>query len=113
MRQFWNEAAEWSFKTFGSREVRGPLGPARHLKKEVEEVLVALQRCKDYPGEQDFTDDAAEELVDCAFLVFDTARRLGVDYDEFLTIAFDKLAKNKRREWPPTSSEDPVEHKRF
>ena len=97
MYHFWKAQAEWSRRTFGSDTSRGPIGPLKHLAKEVNETLAA-------PND-------LEEYADCLFLLFDASRRAGFGYDDLLNAAWDKLEKNKAREWPtPGPGDEPVEH---
>lgn len=107
-RQFFRDQGDWSQRTFGPDPVRGeggrgPVGPLKHLAKEVQEALA------------DPTD--LEEYADLVFLVFDATRRAGFNYDELLHTCWYKLAKNRRRKWatPPAGSgvsDEPVEHVR-
>lgn len=101
---FWQAQAKWSRETFGSDADRGPSGPAKHLKKEVQEVLDALAA-----GD---LDHAKKELVDCQFLVFDAARRSGLSFDMFFAMCFSKLAENQARTWNKATDDEPVEHVR-
>lgn len=96
MRNFWYALADWSQSTFGSDRTRGPVGPLKHLAKEVQEVLAA-------PND-------LEEYADMLFLVFDATRRAGFCYDELLAAARAKLLKNKARQWPTLAGDEPVEH---
>lgn len=100
LKSFWHEQAGWSQKTFGKDKERGPIGPLKHLKKEVDEVLA---------NRHDL-----EEYADLLFLVFDATRRAGFGFDDLLGACYFKLAKNRRRSWPaPTPGDDePVEHVR-
>lgn len=95
---FCQRQADWSRRTFGSDDERGPVGPLKHLAKEVQEAL-------------DKTDDP-EEYVDCLFLVVDAARRskLFKSPADFIQQAFVKLAKNEKRQWQKPTSDEPVEH---
>jgi hypothetical protein len=97
--QFWDEQSEWSQRTFGTDHERGPVGPLKHLAKEVQEVL------------SDTSDRM--EYADLQFLVFDAARRAGLTCQELLALCFEKLDINKKRQWQkPTSSDEAVEHVR-
>jgi len=98
VQEFWNEQAAWSHEVFGLPSVRGPLGPLKHLAKEAVEA-------------QSKPDDL-EEYSDCLFLVFDACRRAGFTWPELLEACWVKLAKNKAREWPAASVDEPVEHVR-
>jgi hypothetical protein len=114
MEDFWNEQAAWSRSTFGADTERGPIGPVKHLLKEVRDEALPLAEAfrMDAPASETTT-DLHGELVDCLFLTFDAARRAGMTYHEMLEGAFRKLAINKARTWPkPTSSTEPVEHDR-
>ena len=42
LEDFWNELDEWSSRTFGPTAHRGPIGPLKHLAKEVQETLDEL-----------------------------------------------------------------------
>ena len=120
LETFWRVRWCWSQKTFGPRHVRGPLGPARHLLKEVKEELLPLLESE---LESIGADDAVrryaewraavlEELVDCEFLVGDAVNRMGFSLAEFRMALTAKLVKNRARAWPTTSPTEPVEHVR-
>ena len=96
MRKFWHALCAWSEKQFGLSDERGPIGPLKHLQREIEELL----QCPDDP----------EEYADAVFLIFDAAWRAGVTYPELMETLWYKLGKNKRRNWPPTSATGVVEH---
>ncbi len=99
--KFWREQGEWSEKTFGPTSHRGPIGPLKHLQKEILEVLAN-------PSD-------LEEYVDCFFMVIDATRRAGFTYAEFVTAFQQKLVKNKSRIWPDWKTQPadtPIEHDR-
>ena len=104
---FWKAQEDWSEKTFGTSSVRGPLGPLKHLKKEIETELI--------PNIEKGIHDP-EEYCDLLFLIFDAARRSGMSYMDLIIGAFKKLSKNKARTWPDwrtlTDHTNPVEHDR-
>ena len=102
--EFANAQMDWSEKTFGPKEHRGPIGPLKHLAKEAVESQEAVG-----------TDHLLEELADCLFLLVDATWRSGYWTSDLLTAAYAKLEKNKERTWPdwrtaPTDS--PIEHVR-
>ncbi|EBS4352953.1 DUF550 domain-containing protein [Salmonella enterica subsp. enterica serovar Galiema] len=87
------EHAEWSDATFGDV---GPIGPLKHLSKE------ALEAAAD-PSDP-------LEWADMQFLLWDAQRRMGIS-DEFITRAMiEKLAVNKKREWPGPKDGEPRLH---
>lgn len=95
--EFFQEKNEWSLKTFGTPEQRGPMGPIKHLELEIGEI-------KDNPGD-------LMEYVDCIFLIFDAAYRAGFGYKRILAACWEKLAINKARRWPPiTVGDEPQLH---
>lgn len=96
--EFCEAQAEWSQATFGSDAERGPIGPLKHLAKEVQEALANI--------------DDPMEYVDCFFLVLDASRRAKIPANRLLELAFEKLEINKRRKWNKPTSDDPVEHDR-
>lgn len=98
LEEFWHQQAEWSQATFGADTERGPAGPLKHLRKEIEEVLA------------DPTD--LIEYVDLQFLVFDAARRAGFTYPQFEAACFHKLEVNRSRRWQKPTTDEPVEHVR-
>lgn len=116
MADFHAQQAEWSQATFGPDSERGPLGPMKHLAREVltemlgiprDEVTALLRRAEGGDGLKDVIEHA-----DLQFLVFDAARRAGFTFKDLLEACFKKLAINKSREWGPRSADQPVEHVR-
>lgn len=90
--------APWSDATFGSPEIRGPIGPLKHLQKEVAEVLANPTDLVEY--------------ADCLLLLMDAARRAGFSVDQLTNAAFKKHAENVNRIWDRPLPDEPVEHKR-
>lgn len=87
------EHAEWSDKTFGDV---GPVGPLKHLSKEALETAAEP--------------DDLSEWADMQFLLWDAQRRAGIS-DEQITLAMvEKLAVNKKREWPEPKDGEPRLH---
>lgn len=88
-----HEHAEWSDATFGDV---GPIGPLKHLSKEALETAAEL-------GD-------LSEWADMQFLLWDAQRRAGIT-DEQITLAMvEKLAVNKKREWPEPKDGEPRLH---
>lgn len=103
--EFANFQKDWSEKTFGPPEFRGPAGPLKHLAKEAMEAA----------SEEVGTEKQLEELADCLFLIVDATFRSGFWTTDLLSAAMKKLDKNKEREWPDWKSADPnapIEHDR-
>ncbi len=99
LQAFWHAQAKWSQATFGTDAERGPLGPLKHLAKEVQEVIA------------DPTD--LTEYSDLLFLICDATRRAGFTYDQLLAAAWAKLEVNKARKWSaPAKGDEAVEHVR-
>ncbi|WP_431625740.1 DUF550 domain-containing protein [Citrobacter braakii] len=87
------EHAAWSQATFGDV---GPVGPLKHLSKEVLEAAAE-------PGD-------LSEWADMQFLLWDAQRRAGIS-DEQITLAIiEKLEINKQREWPESKDGVPRQH---
>jgi hypothetical protein len=99
--EFFERQADWSRVTFGPDNIRGPIGPLKHLEKESREA-------------QESSGDI-EEYADCLFLICDAARRAGFTKEQLIGAAFAKLAKNKARTWPDWKTappDTPIEHVR-
>ena len=94
LNQLFKEHGEFSDATFGVN--RSANGPLHHLKKEVEEVI---------KNPNDF-----EEYADCLLLLIDAFRMSGGNSKELLDAAFDKLDKNKKRDWGLPDENGVVEH---
>lgn len=91
--QIRREHAEWSDASFGNV---GPVGPLKHLSKEALEAAAA-------PSD-------SLEWADMQFLLWDAQRRAGIT-DEQITLAMvEKLAVNKKREWPEPKNGEPRLH---
>ncbi|EBS0228088.1 DUF550 domain-containing protein [Salmonella enterica subsp. enterica serovar Schwarzengrund] len=91
--QIRREHAEWSDATFGDV---GPVGPLKHLSKEALEAAAEP--------------DDLSEWADMQFLLWDAQRRAGIT-DKQITLAMvDKLAVNKKREWPVPKDGEPRLH---
>lgn len=100
----------WSEKTFGPAYRRGPLGPTKHLLKEVRDEVIPLLESLDTSKAQ-----VTEELIDCIFLIFDAAWRAGLSAMDIRKALTAKLVKNRQRTWPDWRTADPkaaVEHDR-
>ncbi len=96
--EFWPAQAAWSQKTFGADSVRGPEGPLKHLKKEVDEALKKP--------------DDIMEYADMIFLTMDSCRRAGFTCEQLRIAINEKLKINIARRWSPASATEPVEHVR-
>ncbi|EDT2601940.1 DUF550 domain-containing protein [Salmonella enterica] len=85
--------AEWSDSTFGNV---GPVGPLKHLSKEALEAAAE-------PGD-------LSEWADMQFLLWDAQRRAGITDEQIALAMVEKLAVNKKREWPEPKDGEPRLH---
>ena len=92
------ELFRWSSEEFGDANERGPEGPLAHLRKEIDEVMAA-------PGD-------VEEWADCFMLLMDGLSRQGIAVHAVIHQMWDKLDKNRKREWGPVNAEGFSEHVR-
>lgn len=113
-----SDQAAWSQATFGKDTERGPLGALKHLAKEAKEAQDATERrvraAVDH-NEKALTiarEDFKEEMADCLLLVLDASRRGGIKVMQLIEAAQRKMEKNKVRQWPTPTSDEPVEHVR-
>ena len=95
-RDIWAAHAQWSRKTFGKDNERGPQGPLKHLIKEAEEAM-------DNPSDP-------HEFADCMFLTMDAARRAGHDVNALLFAMVEKLEILKGRNYKKVADGQPSFH---
>ncbi len=88
-----SEHAGWSQATFGNV---GPIGPLKHLRRE---VLEAIAKPHDLI-----------EWADMQFLLWDAQRRAGITDEQITQAMIEKLAVNKQREWPEPKDGEPRLH---
>lgn len=100
LQRLMNDISEWSDKTFGEGQ-RNP-AIAYHLKKEVDELIKALE-------EKDET-HIRFEYADCMMLLLDSAKHYGFNASHFLFITRMKLNINKTRKWGKPDENGVVEH---
>lgn len=129
--QFCALQRRWSQSTFGTKAVRGPAGPLKHLQKEIPEMLEAVQEVDDarnaihagsvtkdekearYAAWKQAREALLEEVVDGFFLLFDAAWRSGHTATDIRRVMAAKLRKNMARKWPTGGDPNmPVEHDR-
>ncbi|EDG2429473.1 DUF550 domain-containing protein [Salmonella enterica] len=91
--QIRREHAEWSDATFGDV---GPIGPLKHLSKEALETAAE-------PSD-------LSEWADMQFLLWDAQRRAGITDEQIALAMVEKLAVNKKREWPEPKDGEPRLH---
>ncbi|HBK4005605.1 DUF550 domain-containing protein [Salmonella enterica] len=88
-----HEHADWSDATFGDV---GPIGPLKHHSKEALETAAEL-------GD-------LSEWADMQFLLWDAQRRAGITDEQIALAMVEKLAVNKKREWPEPKDGEPRLH---
>jgi len=93
---FLNDQKTWSNETFGSVNKRGPIGPIKHLKLEVEELLNEPFDLMEY--------------ADCLLLIIDASRRAGYSFEMLARAANEKLQINKMRHYPKPNGDEPSLH---
>ena len=116
LQNLMNEISTWSDATFGE----GQRNPAivHHLKKEVDELIEALNKT-----EADKNDDTVSigewarqvertrlEYADCMMLLLDSAKHFEMSAEMLLEITRQKLEINKRRKWGKPDENGIVEH---
>jgi len=94
--------SEWSQRTFGSDEKRGPRGPLLHLAKEADEAA----------QEEVGSAKQLKEFGDVFLLTLESFRRGKRTIDEVLEAAIAKHAENRLRVWNVIDAEEPIFHKK-
>ena len=87
--------AEWSNETFGTPDVKGPIGPLKHLSKE---ALEAAENPSDL-----------SEFADMAFLFLEGMRRAGHSFEDLNDAMWLKLSVLKARDYKTNQTGDPDE----
>lgn len=94
------DLSKWAQATFGSDQERGPIGPLKHLIKEVQETM----------------EDPSNivEWADCMIILFDGCRRAGHTFRDLVGAMRGKHQVNVTRKWPKADSgnPEPIEHVR-
>jgi hypothetical protein len=103
-KTLWDEIGEWSNRTFGDEQKRGPIGPLNHLIREAKEAIHDIE-AEDQPN-------AEVELADCLILVFDAARRYHMTPMSLVGTALEKMEVNRGRVMGEPDAEGVIEHRR-
>jgi len=98
-KEIFKQITDWQRETFPASTA---LSSAKHLKKEVEELILAIER-----GDKENID---EELADCFFMLFSIADRAGLDYNQLTYQVQLKLMVNKSRIWNKPDADGCVHH---
>jgi len=91
---------QWSDDTFGLGRTGRPI--AHHLKKEIDEVIDAI----DNSG----YNRVKFEIADCFILLLDVASHEGISVGEILDASEEKMEINKKRKWGEPDENGVVEH---
>ena len=101
MEELFNTITAWQKDTFGETT---PLSVAKHLRKEVDELIEALER-----GDKEH---AEEELSDVQILLWNEAKKLGMDFYELSANVRKKHTKNLKRKWLKPDADGCVHHEK-
>ena len=94
LKELQDQQGLWADETFGYG--RKPRLILNHLKREVEEAIA------------DPTDPI--EYADCLLLLLDAARNAGIDGDQLIEYAYDKLKINTSPKWGSPNEDGSIEH---
>jgi len=107
--------ADWSDAQFG--EGRSPIPILHHLKKEVPELIEAIENYQELSLNENGakeTEIALKkvlfEYADCFMLILDSARTMGLNSEMLYTYTNWKLEINKNRQWGIPDENGVVEH---
>lgn len=110
----------WSQATFGTDDVKGPLGSLKHLANESSEAIEAFLDWSRADSDIYTTDDVVvelrqgyhTELADILILLLDASRRSGLTPLDLIRKAQAKMEVNKQRKWNIPHGDEPTEHVR-
>lgn len=100
-QQIMIDISTWSDATFGNGQRTVPI--LYHLKKEVKEVIEALEQNKSLGKIE-------TEFADCFMLLFDAAYHFGFTAEKVLHSMRNKLEINKQRDWGKPDKNGVIEH---
>ena len=97
---FLNEIAEWTTKTFPNQT---SISKLHHLKKEVRELIEAIENNHEREGVE-------HEFSDCFMLLFDAARIEGMSLIDIINVMKRKFDINKQRIWGEPDENGVIHH---
>ena len=106
LQRLMNEISEWSDSAFGEDQ-RNP-AIAYHLKKEVPELIDALEKFQN--ESQSSVDKVGFEFADCFMLLLDSASHFGLTAGNLIYYTEEKLKINKTRKWGAPDENGVIEH---
>jgi len=114
------DQSAWSQATFGTDDVKGPLGSLKHLANESSEAIEAFldwsRANRDIYTADDVVVELRQdyhiELADILILLLDASRRSGLMPLDLIRVAQAKMDVNKQRKWNVPQGDEPTEHVR-
>jgi NTP pyrophosphatase (non-canonical NTP hydrolase) len=113
-----DELCKWSDEQFGLH--RNGLPIAYHLKKEVDELIEAIEIYNSGTYSEDVVEGrklladrilrVRQEYADCFMLLLDSAAHMGIHMELLMQDSIDKLEINKKRVWGKPDENGVVEH---
>jgi len=92
IQQFIDDNKAWTDETFGKLST---LSVMKHLRKEVDEVVEALEHQQTFGGEG----AALLEFADLYLLFLNSLAQEGIKFEELHRAAVNKMAINRKRKW--------------
>lgn len=115
-RQIYDDVISWSQKTFGPTSSRGPVGPLKHLAKEILVELLGYNPVSfnEFISQPRAVTDPCDisEFADLAILLCDAVSRAGHSYGNLCKAGMEKMTVNKARTYPKPKGDDISEHVR-
>ena len=118
VQQLQNDIKKWSDEAFGKHRTGKPI--AYHLKKEIDELITALDDFHQGVYAENITVGALQvvnkrhrikmEAADCFTLLLDILSHEGFNIDELVDSSFEKLEINKKRKWGPPDENGAHQH---
>jgi len=102
-----NQIKKWSDDSFGSHRTGKPI--AHHLKKEIDEVIEAIENYHQDPTDKTKT-RVLFEIADCMMLLLDVASHENITFNLLMDAVAEKLEINKKRKWGEPDDNGVVEH---
>lgn len=98
---------KWQDETFGKAT---PMSKLYHLQEELVELMTELSPT--FPDETIDNEKVMDEYADCFLLLYGSANKFGLDWDQINLAISRKMDKNEKREWGEPDENGVVRHKK-
>lgn len=95
-----DRVTKWQDETFGKAT---PISKLHHLEDEIEELMEGFAEMKN-------SDEIKSEYADCFLLLYGSAAKFGMSYDDINLAISRKMDINEKRKWGKPDEQGVVRH---